>query len=189
MLDRDIFTWMLRDAGFDTVDVQLNVENLEFKRAIRKFEADADRADIAVVYYAGHGLEIAGTNYLIPVDARLASDRDADDEAISLERLVSSADGAKRLRLIIVDACRDNPFVTTMRRERKTASRGVAGGLGWVEPTSTDVVELKEVHPQSGYEKIYPQGGEVILDGGTRLGIECTAQAAVNVSAEMVFEE
>jgi DNA segregation ATPase FtsK/SpoIIIE-like protein len=131
---------MLRDAGFDTVDVQLNVENLEFKRAIRKFEADADRADIAVVYYAGHGLEIAGTNYLIPVDARLASDRDADDEAISLERLVSSADGAKRLRLIIVDACRDNPFVTTMRRERKTASRGVAGGLGWVEPTSTDTL-------------------------------------------------
>ena len=74
---------LLRDAGFDIVDIQLNVENLEFKRAIRKFEAEADQADIAVVYYAGHGLEIAGTNYLIPVDARLASDRDADDEAIS----------------------------------------------------------------------------------------------------------
>jgi uncharacterized caspase-like protein len=128
---------MLRDAGFDTVDIQINVENLEFKRAIRKFEAEADQADIAVVYYAGHGLEIAGTNYLIPVDARLASDRDADDEAISLERLVSSADGASRLRLIIVDACRDNPFVSAMRRERKTASRGAESGLGRVEPTST----------------------------------------------------
>ena len=121
---------LLRDAGFDIVDIQLNVENLEFKRAIRKFEAEVDQADIAVVYYAGHGLEIAGTNYLIPVDARLASDRDADDEAISLERLVSSADGARRLRLVILDACRDNPFVTTMRRERKTASRAVASGLG-----------------------------------------------------------
>jgi hypothetical protein len=131
---------MLRDAGFDTVDIQLNVENLEFKRAIRKFEAEADQADIAVVYYAGHGLEIAGTNYLIPVDARLASDRDADDEAISLERLVSSADGARRLRLVILDACRDNPFVGTMRRERKTASRAVASGLGRVEPTSTDTL-------------------------------------------------
>jgi hypothetical protein len=131
---------MLRDAGFDIVDIQLNVENLEFKRAIRKFETEADQADIAVIYYAGHGLEIAGTNYLIPVDARLASDRDADDEAISLERLVSSADGARRLRLIILDACRDNPFVTTMRRERKTASRAVASGLGKVEPTSTDTL-------------------------------------------------
>src|SRR5262245_38715959 len=132
---------MLRDAGFDTVDIQLNVENLEFKRAIRKFEAEADQADIAVVYYAGHGLEIAGTNYLIPVDARLASDRDADDEAISLERLVSSADGARRLRLVILDACRDNPFVTSMRRERKVAaSRAVLAGLGKVEPTSTDTL-------------------------------------------------
>src|SRR5207245_3386908 len=94
---------MFKDAGFDSVDIQLNVGNLEFKRSIRKFEALADHADIAVVYYAGHGLEIGGTNYLIPVDARLASDRDADDEAIPLERLVSSADGAKRLRLIILD--------------------------------------------------------------------------------------
>jgi hypothetical protein len=131
---------MFRDAGFDTVDVQVNVGNLEFKRAIRKFEATADQADIAVVYYAGHGLEIGGNNYLIPVDARLASDRDADDEAIPLERLVSSADGAKRLRLVILDACRDNPFVGTMRRERKTVSRGVTGGLGKVEPTSTDTL-------------------------------------------------
>src|SRR5216683_7430722 len=131
---------MFRDAGFDSVDVQLNVGNLEFKRSIRKFEALADQADIAVVYYAGHGLEIGGTNYLIPVDARLASDRDPDDEAIPLERLVSSADGARRLRLIILDACRDNPFVTTMRRERKVATRGVTAGLGKVEPTSTDTL-------------------------------------------------
>jgi hypothetical protein len=131
---------MFKDAGFDSVDLQLNVGNLEFKRAIRKFEAAADDADIAVVYYAGHGLEISGTNYLIPVDARLASDRDADDEAIPLERLVSSADGARRLRLIILDACRDNPFVTTMRRERKVANRAVVAGLGKVEPTSTDTL-------------------------------------------------
>jgi hypothetical protein len=133
---------MFKDAGFDSVDLLLNVGNLEFKRAIRKFENQADQADIAVVYYAGHGLEISGTNYLIPIDARLASDRDADDEAIPLERLVSSADGARRLRLVILDACRDNPFVTTMKRERKVASnsRGINSGLGRVEPTSTDTL-------------------------------------------------
>src|SRR3954454_23388549 len=132
---------MFRDAGFDTVDTLINVGNLEFKRAIRKFETIADQADIAVVYYAGHGLEISGVNYLIPIDARLASDRDAEDEAIPLERLVSSADGARRLRLIILDACRDNPFVTSMRRERKVAAtRAVLAGLGKVEPTSTDTL-------------------------------------------------
>ncbi len=131
---------MFRDAGFDTVDTQINVGNLDFKRAIRKFETIADQADIAVVYYAGHGIEIGGVNYLVPVDARLASDRDADDEAIPLERLVSSADGAKRLRLIVLDACRDNPFVRVMRRERKMATRAVVAGLGKVEPTSTDTL-------------------------------------------------
>jgi hypothetical protein len=132
---------MFREAGFDTVETQLNVGNLDFKRAIRRFEGISDQADIAVVYYAGHGLEIGGVNYMIPVDARLASDRDAEDEAIPLERLVSSADGARRLRLIILDACRDNPFVTTMRRERKmAANRAVVAGLGKVEPTSTDTL-------------------------------------------------
>lgn len=139
--DASAVATMFRDAGFDTVEVQLNVGNLEFKRSIRRFEAIADQADIAVVYYAGHGLEISGTNYLIPVDARLATDRDAEDEAIPLERLVSSADGARRLRLIILDACRDNPFVTSMRRERKVAAtRAVLAGLGKVEPTSTDTL-------------------------------------------------
>ena len=139
--DASAVATMFRDAGFDTVEVQLNVGNLEFKRSIRRFEAIADQADIAVVYYAGHGLEISGTNYLIPVDARLATDRDAEDEAIPLERLVSSADGARRLRLIILDACRDNPFVTTMCRERKmAANRAVVAGLGKVEPTSTDTL-------------------------------------------------
>ena len=131
---------MFRDAGFETVDTLINAGNLEFKRAIRKFETIADQADIAVVYYAGHGVEISGVNYLIPVDARLASDRDSEDEAIPLERLVASADGAKRLRLIVLDACRDNPFVKSMRRERKSASRAVSAGLGKVEPTSTDTL-------------------------------------------------
>jgi hypothetical protein len=138
--DASAVAQMFRDAGFDSVDLQLDVGNLEFKRAIRRFEATADEADIAVVYYAGHGLEIGATNYLIPTDARLASDRDAEDEAIALERMVSSADGAKRLRLVILDACRDNPFVGTMRRERKVVDRAVSAGLGRVEPTSTDTL-------------------------------------------------
>ncbi|HYE76967.1 MAG TPA: hypothetical protein VEI97_03180 [bacterium] len=57
------------------------------------------------------------------------------------------------------------------------------------EPTAGDVLEVKEVHPQMGYEKIYPFGGEVIIGGGDRLGIEVTAPAVVNVRAEMAFEE
>lgn len=57
------------------------------------------------------------------------------------------------------------------------------------EPTAGDVLEVKEVHPQSGYEKIFPMGQEIKVPGGGRIGIECTAPAAVNVRAQIVFEE
>ena len=138
--DATAIAQMFRDAGFDKVDLQLDLGTLEFKRAVRRFENSAEKADIAVIYFAGHGIEIGGTNYLIPVDAKLASDRDAEDEAVSLERLVASAEGAQRLRLIILDACRDNPFVATMKRERKATNRAIAAGLGSVAPTSTDTL-------------------------------------------------
>jgi hypothetical protein len=138
--DASAMAALFKDAGFDSVMLATDVGNLDFKRAIRKFEDASTDADIAVVFYAGHGIEVGGVNYLVPVDARLASDRDAQDEAISLERLVESVDGAKRLRLIILDACRDDPFVATMKRVRRTASRAIAAGLGKVEPASTDTL-------------------------------------------------
>ena len=129
---------LFQNAGFETVVTATDVGNLDFKRAVRKFEDATIDAAIAVVFYAGHGIEVGGVNYLVPVDARLASDRDAQDEAITLDRLVEAVDGAKRLRLIIIDACRDNPFVATMKR--RTASRGVSSGLGKVEPAGTDTL-------------------------------------------------
>ena len=82
---------MFRDAGFDSVDIQLNVGNLEFKRAIRKFETTVDQADIAVVYYAGHGVQVDRENYLIPVDAKLERERDL------LRPMQSGRRGSERL--------------------------------------------------------------------------------------------
>jgi uncharacterized caspase-like protein len=131
---------LFRAAGFDLVMQANNVGGLDFKRAIRKFEDSTSDADIAVVYFAGHGIEIAGTNYVIPVDARLASDRDAEDEAIPLTRLIESVESARRLRLVILDACRDNPFIPAMKRTRRTATRGIASGLGKVEPATANTL-------------------------------------------------
>jgi Caspase domain/Putative peptidoglycan binding domain len=136
--DADAVAKLFRDAGFDTVVTSTNVGNLDFKRAIRKFEDAAYESDIAVVFYAGHGIEVGGINYLVPVDAKLATDRDAEDEAISLNRVVESVEGAKRLRLVILDACRNNPFVATMKR--RSAFRSVTSGLGKVEPASSDTL-------------------------------------------------
>src|ERR1043166_7612599 len=131
---------MFERGGFAVITAQYDAGNLQFKRTIRQFEDAAADADIAVIYYAGHGIEIHGTNYLIPVDAKLASDRDADDEAITLDRLVEAAEGSRRLKEIILDTCRDNPFVKTRKRQRTATLRGVAAGLGRVEPTGMNTL-------------------------------------------------
>ena len=136
--DADAVAEMFKKAGYD-VSLLKDAGNLEFKRNIRKFEDAASDADIAVVFYAGHGIEIGGTNYVIPTDAKLASDRDAPDEAIELTRIIQSVDGAKRLRLVILDACRDNPFLATMKRQRQ-ALRQVASGLGPVGDVGSETL-------------------------------------------------
>ena len=75
---------------------------------------EAERADWAVIYYAGHGFEIGGVNYLVPVDAKLAVDKDAEIEAVALEQVIATVGGARGLRLVILDACRDNPFASAI---------------------------------------------------------------------------
>lgn len=128
----------LKDAGFDVVDSRRDLPAAETRRALRDFADRARDADIAVVYYAGHGIEVEGANYLIPVDARLERDTDVYDEAFSLERVLIAIEPAKKLRLVILDACRDNPFSKNMKRT--VASRAIGQGLAKVEPTSPNVL-------------------------------------------------
>ena len=77
---------MLKKAGFDQVDVKLDLNAAEMRRALRDFGGRTREADVAVVYYAGHGIELDGTNYLIPTDATLETDSDVLDETLPLER-------------------------------------------------------------------------------------------------------
>jgi uncharacterized caspase-like protein len=128
----------LKDAGFDVVDSRHDLTAAETRRVLRDFADRARDADIAVVYYAGHGLEVDGTNYLIPVDAKLERDTDVYDEAFSLDRVLLAIEPAKRLRLVILDACRDNPFAKSMKRT--VASRAIGLGLAKIEPTSPNML-------------------------------------------------
>jgi uncharacterized caspase-like protein len=128
----------LKDAGFDVVDSRRDLSAADTRRALRDFADRSRDADIAVVYYAGHGIEVDGGNYLIPVDARLERDTDVYDEALSLDRVLVAIEPAKKLRLVILDACRDNPFSRTMKRT--VASRAIGQGLAKVEPTSPNVL-------------------------------------------------
>ena len=129
---------LLKNAGFDVVESRSDLGIANIKRAMRDFANVALDADIGVIYYAGHGIEVDGTNYLIPVDAALERDIDVDDETVSLDRVLKSLEPVKRLRLIILDACRDNPFTRSMKRT--IASRSVGRGLAKVEPTTSDTL-------------------------------------------------
>lgn len=137
--DADAIGALLKKAGFDVVDARTNLGGSDMRRLIRDFSDKVTGADIAVVFYAGHGIEVDGNNYLLPIDTRLERDLDVEDEAVSLERIVRIIEPAKKLRLVILDACRDNPFAKTMKRSLSTRSAG-PGGLAKVEPTSPNTL-------------------------------------------------
>jgi uncharacterized caspase-like protein len=136
----------LKDGGFD-VDSRHDLSALETRRALREFTERANDADIAVIYYAGLGIELDGSNYLLPVDARLERDTDVFDEGFSLDRLLQAVEPAKQLRLVILDASRDNPFVATMKRT--IASRAIGRGLAKIEPTSPNLLIAFSAKPGS----------------------------------------
>ncbi|GLR83551.1 caspase family protein [Bradyrhizobium iriomotense] len=128
---------LFKSIGFEVVISRNDLGVVEFKRTVREFLITAENSDMAVVYYAGHGIEISGTNYLIPVDARLSRDYDVDDEAISLDRIIWALQPVRRLRLILLDACRDNPFAAKLRSAGRTPSRG---GLAKLDEVGADTL-------------------------------------------------
>ncbi|MEO9525776.1 caspase family protein [Roseibium sp.] len=127
----------LRRLGFEVIQAD-NLDYGEMRRAFRAMDRKSLGADMAVIYYAGHGIEVDKTNYIVPVDAQLENDRSISYEAIPLDLALQAVAGATKLKLVIVDACRDNPFLTTM--QRTDVSRSLGRGLASVEPTAGTLV-------------------------------------------------
>ena len=121
----------LERLGFDVT----HADNLTYdamRRALRAFSKVAAGKDIAIIYFAGHGIEVDHQNYLIPVDAHLSSDLDIAYEAIPIDMLLGAVERATGLRLILLDACRNNPFAASMKMT--STSRSIGRGLSRVEP-------------------------------------------------------
>ena len=137
------------DANKDIVPL-LDLDYAGLRRALAAFARAADDVDQAVLYYAGHGIEVLGQNYLIPVDARLEHVKDVEFETASLMQVLNAVggEGLSGLRLIILDACRDNPF-----RSRLFATRDFTRGLRAIEPGRNILVAYAAKH------------GTVALDG------------------------
>jgi tetratricopeptide (TPR) repeat protein len=130
--DADAMADALRNVGFQYVQVEHDLTREQLTKALRKFEEVAATADWAVIYYAGHGIVLNGENYLVPVDARLVSDRDVQDEALPLDRVLIATERATKLRMVLLDACRENPFIVKMKQT--VASRSLTRGLAAIEP-------------------------------------------------------
>lgn len=136
--DADAIGLLLKDAGFDIVETHHDLGINDMRRVVRDFTDKMQDAEMAVVYYAGHGIEVDGSNYLVPVDAQLRRDIDVEDETVSLERVLRVIEPAKRLRLVILDACRENPFASSMKRI--IARRSIGRGLASIEPSTSDTL-------------------------------------------------
>jgi hypothetical protein len=123
--------------GF-SVSTLTNATYDDLRRGLLAFGRLVRNADIAVVFFAGHGIEVGGDNWLIPVDAELKSDIDVEHEAMNLRGLLPAVENARKLGLVILDACRNNPFNAKMQRTIRT--RAVSRGLAGIEPSGNVLV-------------------------------------------------
>lgn len=162
----------LSEAGFVKVTVATDLDRSQMQAMLQQFADEAAGADWAMIYYAGHGVEIQGLNYAIPIDASLEILRDAPSHAISISEMINSVRAAKTFRLIVLDACRDDPFVQEAHRVASrnksaggrtaeillhpavTQRKEIGGGLAALQLAALNTVALYSTQP-----------GQVTLDG------------------------
>jgi invasion protein IalB len=139
--DADAVGAALRRLRFDHVTVLKDLGAQAFRKALLDFEPEAAAADIALVYFAGHGIEVDGQNFLIPVDARLVRAAAAELEAIPLSTVTGVLSPARKLRLVILDACRTNPFRARMALDGPGGrKRSIGRGLARIEPGENELI-------------------------------------------------
>jgi uncharacterized caspase-like protein len=134
----------LRRLNFDVIEL-LDPDIRKLTRTLREFGIRAQNADAALVFYAGHGVQVDRENYLLPVDARLERERDLLYEALSLELVLGEASQAKKVGIVILDACRNNPFAARMLRS-SGLTRSISRGLAPVEPEGGVLVAYSAKH-------------------------------------------
>ncbi|WP_159011092.1 caspase family protein [Bradyrhizobium sp. S69] len=152
----------LRNIGFDSVTLLDNATREDLIQSLIAFGSEAEKADWAMVYYAGHGMEVGGVNYLVPINAKLAVDRDIQLEAVPLDQVLSAVVSSKKLKLVVLDACRDNPF-----SPRKTAAPEASAPTGGAVISSRSIGRgLAEVKASGATLVVFAaKNGQVALDG------------------------
>ena len=147
---------VLRDAGFEVI-LGVDLDRAGMDARLREFGNRLENARLGLIFYAGHGLQVSGENWLLPVDAQLERERELEFEAMPLARIIRVAESAAPTNLVFLDACRDNPLARSLARSMGTRSAAVGAGLAEVRSGVGTLVAFAT------------QPGNVALDGdGTR---------------------
>jgi len=143
---------VLRRLGFDVLE-GFDLDKREMKRLIRRFDKALAGADVALFFYSGHGLQVSGQNYLVPIDARLGAEGDLDFESVPLRLVLSRMEREAKTSLVLLDACRDNPLTRNLARSMGTRSANLGQGLAEVRTGVGTLISFST------------QPGNVALDG------------------------
>src|SRR5712671_1767206 len=128
-IDAKSMASVLRNVGFEVVE-GTNLTRDKMTERLLEFGKKAEGADVALFFYAGHGIAINGTNYLLPVDADLKSEMDVKlGAAINIDTTLEQTMADAKVKLVFLDACRDNPFAARIRSAKETRSVNVQTGL------------------------------------------------------------
>ena len=170
VVDAKSMAKVLRNVGFDVVE-GANLSRDKMTEKLLEFGKKAEGADLAVFYYAGHGIAVNGTNYLLPVDADLKSEMDVKlGAAINVDLTLEQTMADAKVKLVFLDACRDNPFAAKIRSAKATRSVSVESGLA-------------EMKSGEGTLIAFATGpGQTALDGETGTNSPFTRALVANIA-------
>ncbi len=130
--DAEAMASELEALGFEVVK-GFDLDAPAFRDTVRAFMQKLEGADTALFFYAGHGLQVNGINYLAPTDSRLSDESDLEFEALRLEFILGPMEKKAKTSIVFLDACRDNPLVENLARSMGTRSAALGRGLARVE--------------------------------------------------------
>src|SRR5215470_11176379 len=146
---------VLKQLGFQVID-GFDLDKVAFERKVRDFSVALREAEVGLFFYAGHGLQVAGQNYLVPIDAKAETADALDWEMVRLDLVHRTMERATTTNIIFLDACRNNPLARNLARAMGTRSTEIGRGLAAVESGVGTLISFST------------QPGNVALDGSGR---------------------
>ncbi|MGY4351880.1 putative caspase-like protein [Bradyrhizobium sp. GM7.3] len=186
-IDAKAMAATLRNVGFEVIEGS-NLSRDQMTEKLLDFGRKAQGSDVAVFYYAGHGIAVGGSNYLLPVDADIKSEMDVKlGAAINIDLTLEQTMGDAKVKLVFLDACRDNPFAAKIKSNSATRSVNVQSGLAEMKSGEGTLIAFATGPGQTaldGQEGNNSPFTRALIDNITKPGVEIQ-QAMTSVRAQV----